>query len=82
MTDIGVAALGNGCGQLQIINLACCGKVTDIGLQALGAGCSLLSNTYLYGCHLVTHAGISALRGSVVVSGESSQNLHYAHSSG
>ena len=36
MTDVGVSALGAGCGQLQSINLHGCSKVTDAGVSVLG----------------------------------------------
>ena len=44
MTDAGLAALSAGCGKLQSINLAGCGKVTDAGISALGYGCGQLQS--------------------------------------
>ena len=44
MTDVGISALGAGCGQLRSIDLKCCSKVTDAGISALGAGCGQLQS--------------------------------------
>ena len=35
MTDVGVSAFGQGCGQLQSIDLGGCDLVTDVGASAL-----------------------------------------------
>ena len=42
ITDMGVSALADGCGQLHTINLSCCQGITDKGVSALGRGCSHL----------------------------------------
>ena len=68
MTDVGISALGAGCGKLQSIDLGGCFKVTDAGVSALGAGCSKLQSINLHDCRKVTDAGISVL-GFVNVSG-------------
>ena len=39
ITDIGLSALGRGCGQLHTINLSGCGSITDVGLSALTERC-------------------------------------------
>ena len=36
MTDVGISALGAGCGKLQNVNLYCCNEVTNVGVSALG----------------------------------------------
>ena len=59
MTDVGVSALGHGCGRLQVINLRDCNLVTDVGVSALGHGCGQLQHIYLGDC-LVTDVGVSA----------------------
>ena len=61
VTDAGVIALVAGCGQLQSINLASCGKVTDAGVRALSAGCGQLQSIDLKGCYQVTDTGVIAL---------------------
>ena len=62
MTDIGISALGAGCGQLRSIDLSCCRKVTDIGMSTLSAGCSQLQSVNLSWCCKVTNAGVLSLR--------------------
>ena len=49
ITDVGVSALGHGCGQLQAINLSGCNRVTNIGVSALGHGCCQLQTINLHG---------------------------------
>ena len=58
MTDTGVSALSQGCGQLQSVG---CDKVTDAGISALGAGCGQLQSIDVPHCSKVADAGVSAL---------------------
>ena len=61
ITDMGLSALGHGCGQLQTIDLSQCQCITDMGLSALGHGCGQLQTISLSGCQGITDIGISAL---------------------
>jgi hypothetical protein len=61
ITDIGLSALGLGCGQLQTINLSDCRSITDIGLSALGHGCGQLRMINLTNCRSITDIGLTAL---------------------
>jgi Leucine Rich repeat len=61
ITDIGLSALGRGCGQLQAINLNGCQGITDIGLSALSDGCGQLQLIDLTDCQGITDIGLSAL---------------------
>ena len=61
ITDIGVSALGDGCGQLHTIDLSYCQGITDIGLSALGHGCGQLQTIDLDKCYGITDIGLSAL---------------------
>jgi Leucine Rich repeat len=60
ITDVGLYALGRGCGQLQTIDLRYCGGISDIGLSALDRGCGQLQVIDLSGCS-ITDIGLSAL---------------------
>ena len=62
VTDVGVLALGHGCGQLEHIDLEGCNLVTDVGVSALGHGCGQLEYIDLEGCNLVTCVCISDLK--------------------
>ena len=50
VTDVGISALGSGCGELQTVNLEGCAKVTDAGVSALAAGCGQLRSIDLGDC--------------------------------
>jgi hypothetical protein len=45
IADIGVLALGHGCGQLQMINLSKCRGITDIGISTKS---KTFIDTYLF----------------------------------
>ena len=51
--------MGEGCPQLQALNLTCCEQMTDVGITKIGEGCPQLQSLYLYGCYKVTDVGIS-----------------------
>ena len=59
---MGVSALGDGCGQLQTIDLSYCDGITDMGVSALGDGCGQLQTIDLSDCRRITDMGVSALR--------------------
>ena len=61
VSDVGVLALGRGCGQLVFISLGCCGNVTEAGILALVRMCGKLQSIDLFGCNKVTDGGLSAL---------------------
>jgi hypothetical protein len=61
ITDVGVAALGYGCSQLESIDLTTC-HITDISVLALLEGCDQLILIDLSGCDKITMAVVSALR--------------------
>ena len=52
MTDVGISALGQGCGQLKSINLGSCDQVTNAGRLALGHKCSVRIDVDDYGCQI------------------------------
>ena len=61
ITDMGVSALVDGCGQLHTINISGIWSITDIGLSALGHGCGQLQSISLGDCHRITDMSVSAL---------------------
>ena len=61
ITDIGLSALGRGCGQLKTIDLFFCLGFTDVGISALVAGCGQLQTINLGFCRRITDIGVSAL---------------------
>jgi hypothetical protein len=58
--DIGIAALGRGCGQLQKIDFSGCRGITDIGVLKLCFGCCQLRTIDIRGCEGITGTCISA----------------------
>ena len=50
ITDMGISALGRGCGQLHTINLSGCDDITDMGVSALADGCGQLQFIYVFSC--------------------------------
>ena len=58
ITNVGITKIGEGCPQLQLLNLTYCVKVTDVGITKIGEGCPQLQSLNLYGCTKVTDSGI------------------------
>ena len=47
--DLIITKLGEGCPQLQSLNLSYCSKVTDVGITKIGEGCPQLQSLNLSG---------------------------------
>ena len=65
MTDVGITKIGEGCPQLQLLNLSgglgCDMKFTDVGITKIGEGCPQLQSLYLTWCTKVTDVGITKI---------------------
>ena len=59
ITDVGISKIGEGCPQLQELNLIFCSQVTDVGITKIGEGCPQLQTLNLDNCYQVTDVGIS-----------------------
>ena len=60
MTDVGITKIGEGCPQLQSLNLYYCSQVTDVGITKIGEGCPQLQSLNLSLCS-VTDVGVSKI---------------------
>ena len=63
ITNVGITKIGEGCPQLQSLNLAYCVEVTDVGITKIGGGCSQLQSLNLQFCKEVTDVGITKIGG-------------------
>ena len=61
ITDSGISKIGEGCPQLQSLNLDYCSQVTDVGITKIGEGCPQLQKLNLYRCSQVTDVGITKI---------------------
>lgn len=60
ITDVGIAAIANGCPSLEMINMAYCDKITDSSLISL-AQCLRLKALEIRGCPSISSVGLSAI---------------------
>ena len=61
ITDSGIMKIGEGCPQLQSLNLDYCSEVTDVGITKIGEGCPQLKSLDLQRCTKVTDSGITKI---------------------
>ena len=62
VTDVGISKIGEGCPQLQSLNLYNCKEGTDVGITKIGEGCPQLQSLNLAFCSKVTDVGISKIK--------------------
>ena len=65
ITDSGISKIGEGCPQLQSLNLYCCTEVTDVGITKIGEGCPQLQSLNLTYCSKVTDVGVAKIGDSI-----------------
>ena len=61
ITDSGISKIGEGCPQLQSLNLNFCSQVTDVGITKIVEGCPQLQSLNLCKCFYVTDVGITKI---------------------
>ena len=61
MTDSGISKIGEGCPNLQSLDLSSCSQVTDVGILKIGEGCPQLQSLNLKECENVTDIGITKI---------------------